>query len=780
VTKFAATKDNPIKIEKSEPNSMREVSLFCAVLIVEIYSLAVSFGGPFFEVGYFLLVVVSQTFAGAYIWANLRQSDKTLPLPELLAMGFAIGSASAAISQLIIRDLFGIRLFLSPLIPMIGVAIWLLTKRDRQLPVTITHATTNSLLWLLFPAPLAISYFQWELNLIFTIPLFLIIVVLKSTKATNQYLLLLVVTALSVVFGLLIRIALPFSVALGLVGPDEIMDEGFAIGFSNWGIDEHIGRSGDSFAYYKLSHCWLGPLLELIGASPIIISTSVMPITVFVFVGLSLWSLSQKVFKNSRAANLAAVLFFIGSSLPEPDNLAIRVAQCLVIVYLLTGLIALLSTWSCIFQESLVVALIFFVLLSTRSQFGVIVLSGYLLHRSILLLRRKLTLRHYVSTAAAVVSSLVSSFLIFLNEPAHAVGAPNQSSKFALVGFLLSFVGVRSIIPLLAIKRDKNYQLSFLIAIVVSSVIIFFFIPLSILANSPSLTIALLASILISNDISKLQESLTRKLFVSIFILSSGLGFLLRLFYDMYKWIDSANIRAFVKPFVKLATEGKYLAIFATIPFATLIALLLLLFRITHKRFSWRPILLLTASSMSFGISFATSFRAVTSHLRYQTELAGEITTDSPMSWYENSDRLAALEWLRTNTLRDDIFAQNTSTPDFSSTAYAGSLIISSSVHRRAYIEGVNSTELQRDYPRNVFHQTERQRKELLRLNTSFRFPITPSNFDLANMHKENVKWFVVDLTNTTLRDWEPWATTRFMNEKVAILELAQAPVPSN
>ena len=66
------------------------------------------------------------------------------------------------------------------------------------------------------------------------------------------------------------------------------------------------------------------------------------------------------------------------------------------------------------------------------------------------------------------------------------------------------------------------------------------------------------------------------------------------------------------------------------------------------------------------------------------------------------------------------------------------------------------------------------------RIETSMDFPNYPSRDLLANMRKENVKWFVVDLGNTTLRDWEPWATTRFMNEKVAILELAQALVPSN
>jgi hypothetical protein len=40
-------------------------------------------------------------------------------------------------------------------------------------------------------------------------------------------------------------------------------------------------------------------------------------------------------------------------------------------------------------------------------------------------------------------------------------------------------------------------------------------------------------------------------------------------------------------------------------------------------------------------------------------------------------------------------------------------------------------------------------------------------------MRDQNVKWFVVDLERTELRDWEPWATTRFINDKVAILELA-------
>ena len=183
---------------------------------------------------------------------------------------------------------------------------------------------------------------------------------------------------------------------------------------------------------------------------------------------------------------------------------------------------------------------------------------------------------------------------------------------------------------------------------------------------------------------------------------------------------------------------------------------------------------------MSFGISVATSYRTVSNHYRYGFDLVGEMDPNSPLIWYVDTERIEALAWLRDNTKRDDIFAQNTSIPDYRTTAYSASLIVSGASHRRAYIEGTYGTELQYDYSRDVNLQTPRLKEQLKRLDTSFNFPITPSSDLLRNLRKENVKWFVVDLTNTTLRDWEPWATTRFMNEKVAILELAQAPVPSN
>ena len=152
------------------------------------------------------------------------------------------------------------------------------------------------------------------------------------------------------------------------------------------------------------------------------------------------------------------------------------------------------------------------------------------------------------------------------------------------------------------------------------------------------------------------------------------------------------------------------------------------------------------------------------------------------MSWYTQSDRITAINWLRENSRTDDIFAHNTLVPNYKQTSYSASLILGDVTHRRAYAEATYGENLQKAYPKIKFRQSQNLREDLQRLDTSYFFPIDPSWFWLKNLQKANVKWFVVDLTNTTLREWEPWATTRFINEKVAILELAQAPVlePSN
>ena len=335
--------------EVVETNSLREIFLFCAVLLVEIYSLAVSFGGPFFEVGYFLLVVISQTFAGAYIWAQLRKSDKTLPLPELLVMGFAIGSASAAISQLIIRDLLGIRLFLSPLIPIIGVAIWLITKRDPQLPVKATHATTNTLLWLLFPAPLALTSYS-----MFLLPLFIAPLLLAIYFANRSQILIIKPNYKSLTFISLFFLAMAFinrtmlnELTTSKIGIDQYADDirfdvVQSIGFAKWGINTNIELANTSEAYYKISHLWLAPIMNVDAQSLMNISVTILPIFLILMTGLAFFAITLQMSANHKAAGVAACLYFIQTDFNESFGINLRSVWLLGGFYLITfGIFAL-------------------------------------------------------------------------------------------------------------------------------------------------------------------------------------------------------------------------------------------------------------------------------------------------------------------------------------------------------------------------------------------------------------------------------------------------------
>ena len=761
--------------EVSDPDSLRDVLLFCGVLLVEIYSLSVAFGGPFLEVGYFLLVVISQTTAGAYIWAKLREHERFLPLPELLAMGFAIGSASAAISQLIIRDLLGIRMFVSPLVPIIAVVVWRTFKKNPQLPVQISHAKTNTLLWLLFPAPLAISFFVWQLLLIFVVPMALVAIVIYKSKSRGYLVTSLSVTALVAIFGAVMRRYEQISTAISLVGFDEIFDEAHAIGFSNWGIGENISRSGDPFAYYKLSHIWLGPILELTHAPPMIISTSAMLISVFTVIGLALWTLTYQIHNSSLAAGIGAVLIFVQHSFPEPHNLPIRIAQCLVIVYLITGLTAISKSWDSTLGRSFVVATVIFVTFSTRAQYGLVIFMAISFSQLLSLIRCKATMRQTVTELLPSCLAIILFYSIFLNYPAGAVVSSNKTSLYGLCALFIGYLGIRALVPIFASHRYSSDNQKVLLYLIVSAGLLYFLIPHSALAGVSEWTIAVISTILISQEVVYLTRTLPKRLIFGVFVFTFVPGMLIRLSFDLYKWKDVNNLNNVLGVFARYTTSGANTAFQTTLPFLLCIAIIFIAVKIRKISVRFQSVVMLVALSMTFGVSITTTFRSLTNHFRYGQDINRVIDVDTPMSWYTQSDRINAITWLRENSGKDDIFAQNTLVPNYQRTSYSPSLILGGASHRRAYAEATYGSDLQKSYSKIKFRQSQRLRDNLQRLDTSYFFPIDPSWFWLENLQKANVKWFVVDLENTPLRDWEPWATTRFMNEKVAILELSQA-----
>ena len=756
--------------EVVETNSLREILLFCAVLLVEIYSLAVSFGGPFFEVGYFLLVVISQTFAGAYIWAQLRQSEKTLPLPELLAMGFAIGSASAAISQLIIRDLLGIRLFISPLVPIIGVAIWLITKRDPQLPVKVTHTTTNSLLWLLFPAPLAYSHWIPELMALFILPLLIYATKRKHQKSIITVLIL--TSSTSVFWFRHIFTTLPFS--LTSINHDQIYDYAHSLGISSWGISDNINVVGETFSYYKFTYLWLGPIVNLIPTRSIFLATTIIPIVFYVVIGLVLWALTLHISKIQLAANISAVLLFLQASLPEPWVFERRPLYLYSVFILVSVLLIFSKTWENEKFVPLTIAVTTFVLTSTRIQYSIVFFLAIALKQLFSLTFRKEKPRDIMTVALAILFGLIASFLTFFSR-----GDPQSSyisfqDKSEALKTLFLGVAVRAIVPTVICIVIFYRKLNFTIPLTVTSAsLVIYFLTPRFESDFSAIEVILIATvpvvaILLAHVFTHLGDFRNRIFYVCVALI----GIFARFAFDFFKWMPKNSYLGAKKVIHYFFTSSS-----SEIAFNLLFFTLLSLF----SWFALRPgtdrrskflVIASIACFFSFGVSIATNLRMVTNSYRYNEDLFSKQVEGPDFRWLVDVKFIEATKYLKDNTAQDDIFATNVHRYDDDYQAYGSSLIVSSIIERRSYVEA-------------PFYDRRGDRESTppefkIRLRTSMDFPNYPSRDLLANMRKEDVKWFVVDLTNTTLRDWEPWATTRFMNEKVAILELAQVPVPSN
>ncbi|CAB4759386.1 MAG: hypothetical protein F2712_03145 [Actinobacteria bacterium] len=789
--------------EVVETNSLREIFLFCAVLLVEIYCLAVSFGGPFFEVGYFLLVVISQTLAGAYIWAQLRQSDKTLPLPELLAMGFAIGSASAAISQLIIRDLLGIRLFLSPLVPIIGVAIWLITKRDPLLPVKVSHATTNTLLWLLFPAPLALMTYSMFLLPVFIAPMLLVIYVAQRKHGLPNKLNrnLFAIVSLYLFSGTLLHRYLfasltKFKIGIDAYADDILFDVVQSIGFAKWGINTNIELASTSEAYYKISHLWLAPIMNFDGQSLMNVSITVLPIMVVLMIGLSLFAITLQMCKNPRAAGMASCLYFAQSDFNQSFSINLRSVWLMGSFYLIvSGILTLRIVKVNKAEQNILLIFAAFILAGSRIFFAPFMISMvFLIRHQITPSIRAFLIKNTLTGLWILVGASIAILLFAQGTDSTQFASMIISAADWPVSQIETFkFVVRTTMPRLVLfislilihGKYKKWRL-YILASTTIFVLIQFLSPRVFAFDNYVLVPYMMIltpvfSIVIEDIWMQIREF---KFNTSFIVLVISIGLFLKISRDAVR--DELNYNNLLKDLVINAITNEYLInLSLLICCAFLTVLFTSKLRTRAKNFRL-PILVFAVFLGSIGVQMGGLLRPLTEYVRYDEKFWGG-DRDPLLDRWDDDVLLSGLKQVNSLSFENDVIASNFGlNRSFGFTDGIRSQIF---IDRRYLVSGrykyFNSLPL--IYKEKYSADSSQNRKTndfaiMLRerIETSMDFPNYPSRDLLANMRKENVKWFVVDLGNTTLRDWEPWATTRFMNEKVAILELAQAPVPSN
>ena len=772
--------------------SRNDVLWFCLVLLVEVFGLSVALGGPWIEVSYFLLVVVSQTVAGAYIWAHLRKHEQQLPIPELLAMGFAIGSSSAAISQLILRDLLGIRLMISPYVPIIAVAIWLLVKRSPKLGVEITHTDSTTLLWLLFPAPLAITQYSYPTFIFFVIPFFIFAVFVGSKN-------------LELIF--FSRIALPFTSIFSyilasfinstsnngsglsrIIADDSRFDLAHAIGTARWGINSNIEFANQTYSYYKISYLWFGPIFASKGTRAVDLFDFPISIVLLTLIGLAIWSFSFRVTARPKVSCLAAVVAFLLASLPDPIQVNLRVLHLIGLVYLLTSatlFIAALKTSSLF--ASLALTFSGFIVAGARFSYIYQLLPVILFTRlrppnkfkNVLELIKALVFYAIGILVAMIIFSYRSGSTqynqIVLSASAWPINAVD-SVKFLIVST------VASTLPILLIyaTSKESFELRTIalwssLTLVSSQVLIphLFLRDTDFLITFLFITSPLVASAVFIS-IGRIQKSKVVTFFLVCFVF---LGVLFRFSYDLFNRLPTNSRR--LDSVLHSLVNNDLLFNSAYILVAFFLATSLYVFADYHQAKSFSSMAITSFFCLGLGTCLGTAINPITDSIIHGEKLVNREVPVMVERW-NNPDRLEALRRANTIISNDDIFASNFSL--FKGTGHYDDYRVQLVLDRKSYLTGRYSY-LYKNFPSifNHYNQpntkqsdSDRFSQELSRrFETSIDFPSRPSADHFQNMRDQNVKWFVIDLERTELRDWEPWATTRFINDKVAILELA-------
>jgi hypothetical protein len=765
---------------------------FCLVLLVEVFGLSVALGGPWIEVSYFLLVVVSQTVAGAYIWAYLRRNEQQLPIPELLAMGFAIGSSSAAISQLILRDLLGIRLMISPYVPIIAVTIWLIVKQSPKLGVEITHTDSTTLLWLLFPAPLAMTQYSYPTFIFFVIPFFIFAVSIGSKKLKLIFFSRIAIPFISIfsyVLGSFINFTSNNGTGISrIIADDSRFDFAHALGTARWGINANIEFVNQTYSYYKISYLWLGPIFAPRGVKAIDLFDFSISVVFLTLIGIALWSLSFRITAKSKVSHLAAVIVFVLTALPDPIQINLRVLHLLGLIYLLTVAVLLLATQKTnLIVGFLTLAFSGFIVAATRFSYVYQLIPFILVSR----LRPRVSLKNLLKPLEAIlffaIGILIALVLFSYKNGSTLYGQgvlsasawpikPTDSTRFLIVSTVASTLPILLIYLFTKDSRHFRFFIFLSLMTLLSSQI---FVPhLFVRDNDFLISFLLITSPFVANAIIASIEKLPINKVIGFFLIGLVfLGVLFRFLYDRFNR-PPTNSRKLVYELHRLVNNDLALN-YSYIMVASALAASVYLFLGIRQIKILCAIVITTFLCLSCGVFLGTAINPIMDSIIHDEKLV-ERKIPLMVERWDDQDRLQALVFAKARSYSDDIFASNFGL--FEDTGNYDDYRVQIALERRLYLTGRYSY-LYENFPslfkfprhsRTKLSDLDRFSQELSRrFKTTIEFPIRPNDEFLQNMLDQNVKWFVVDLERTKLRDWEPWATTRFINEKVAVLELA-------
>ena len=759
---------------------------FCIVVLFQVVALSIALDCGLIEFLYFLVLAGSQICGGILILGFFDRSPVTRNLPEAIVLGFVIGVGIAVVAQLLLRDLIGFTWPVSPYTPIfIGVFASVLRGRN-VFHMRIARPDIETLLWLLLPVPALLSAFNWTVFAFVAVPTGLVLLKTRgqSTKRLLGYSTAVIAFGSLVVWSLTSRNTNNGSGISRVINDDARFDLAHSIGVSTWGISSNIDFAGYHFSYYKIAFLWIGPILAPIGDSGINIIEYAIPIFLIILLSFALWTFSMTIFNSLKVAGLSSSLLYLQVLLPDSIQINLRVVHLLALIFLIAGLSTCIQIQHIATINSFFIFLICgFFIAGTRLQFFPQVLLACVLA----VRNQQLQIRRPKAILGAGFAMAIGALLAVLLFSGGLGGNDHNQLIFSSSSWPFTFdvllpvavifvFGTTIPYTLILIRRYRNLNSFFLLSLSIFFLCQFFF-PRLFLRDidffvAYFLVCAGTISFVVLESLTQVQKN---RGFVAIITTCVLLGVSFRLGFDFFhQGIHRSN---FLLKVATWLTRRETLLNITFVMTVLVIAITVAFFAgVVRRADSFIAVGIFFAN---IGVFAATSLNPLSDAV-FNRESLFSTRENIIVERWENAERNDGVFFTKIISQSDDIVATNFGIhrQDYGIDDYRPQLIM----NRQLYLSSKYSiSEViikilgeSREYASE--NKADYRYELIRRFETSINFAVQPSEQYLTNMTSQGVSLYVVDLERTPLRSWEPWATTEFINDKVAVLRLAKSP----
>ncbi len=735
-------------------------------------------GVPAFEVVRVVAILLVQMAAGVMIWGVIDpRSSKSMPL--MIGAGSTLGFCASTLAHQLLRTtpFSGI----AWLLPLFGVLVFAFFKREQSDLNTTSEMQfdlkTFSPILVMFTTIGLGDQWWWIYPIVFLSGS----LVIANFLHKNIFKVVLILSPFALLFSVLLR---KMNYLWWIMTNDIPYLESLAYSVNRWGPRKNISAVGSELSYHWFALAWSGMTTQLSGAQSWTVLTIMVPIVICMTIGLLVWSILYEATKSSILATIGAVSVLLLRDVVSVTS-PTQMFSFTIIFVLVLMMKRWLETHTITLQAGITAAVLLFCLFGSKVSTGATFMAGAGL--TILLNTQTSKLTRIKILTASVITSAASYTYFFGNKPRGAqhslqIRFPNIGGlliadrplgggvfHIPLEMFTFSLIALPMLSPiflLITFRNDlDNKAFDYFLSLTIISGLIFsrFLDGSGTEAYFISTTIPLSLIFIILLHM-KVRASLRLPNHWRGPTALLGCGLILGYLRNMVSAIIKSH-----QNYSVVWRSAPYVFVFIIILLISIIVSSVVAKQGQKKRLAiWSICLLLSSSLIGVQLSQRVNFTK-------NAFLFSSKSEPQFLKWNHlagSPDQLSAINWIRTNTPKDDIIATNRRCLQLEFCGGPRWLLLSALSHRQIFLEG-NLTGLPTETP------WVDERKIL-----SEEFVVTPNRQMADRLYTLGVRWHYVELSFLETptgweslklaqnRNWEPWAKIVYRNETVLVLQL--------